>query len=221
VAGREGPLVFGRVTATALPGPMKFFRFVGGGFFLDQQLEIASVVEARDQYGNIIPDVPIAVTAEPPFRVEGTKLSSSAETMSRVTVTSGEFSISQNFAALRNLTSLAGARGSWSCDGVGGIGQVHQSTTLVVDSVRYHPMLEVWMYFTATTVNTMQDQSTHSETWSGTLQATQVPRHLQWDFLPISGTAELTSESPVTYVGGDGCYGWNPSRPEQFTLIKD
>lgn len=117
-----------------------------------------------------------------------------------------------------------GVTGRWTCDAVGGDGQIHQSTTLVVDSVRYSPQhsfeLMVWTYFTAAAVNTKDDQSTYTETWVAML-----PGHPSAPAAPVAFSRgpnhrnhRVISESPVTYVGGNGCYEWNPSGRDNFRL---
>ena len=222
------PVVFGRITATAAPGPIAFLSLDSQlRLFLGRQLDLTNVIHATDRYGNEISDPPLSLSAEPPLRIEGTRLSSSAETRgANVTVTSGEFSASQYVMVIRDLSvELVGATGGYSCDGVDALGRHHQSTSMVVDSVVYHASIEIdiLIYISATTTITLSDGTI--ETTSGTggsLQARQWPGGIAWEWpeSTLMGTAVQISESPLTYAGGNGCYWFTPKGPDNFRMSK-
>ncbi|HJR15997.1 MAG TPA: hypothetical protein VJ808_04010 [Gemmatimonadales bacterium] len=214
------PIVFGRITATAVPGPMTHLSLdIWVRFFVGEVVDLDSLTHATDQYGNTIPDPPLTVTAAAPWIVNGTKLSSTGEAAGSVTVSSGTFSTSQDFVALRNLNELVGATGGWDCHGSDGAGHTHQSVTFVVDSVRYdlfalrHRTMQlphVVLITTTTTIWTLENGTTETSPGFAGLYAEQTFGHLYWDYLfPLAGGATLTSESPLAYSGGDGCYGWS------------
>ena len=226
------PVVVGRATATAVPGPVVELTTRPGlsPIFLGRTLDVASVVEATDQYGNIVTDPPVTLSAGAPFHVEGTRLSSSAEAGGSITLTSGAVSVSRHVTALRHLDELVGGAGGWTCTGRApyhaGLVMTHQSTDFTVDSVHYsiesplfvaHPEI----FITISTASTLEDGSTRrSSGQESALHAVQTPGKLHWSFPegPLVGSATLTRNSPLSYSGGTDCYGWVFTDSEPLTM---
>jgi hypothetical protein len=235
------PLVFARITATGVPGPAIEILLRPGlsPIFVGQQLDVAPLVVARDRYVNIISDPPLTLTAEPPFQVDGTLLSSTAEVEGSITLTSGEASPTRFVTAIRNLDVLVGGTGGWACSGsaaysVGESGVVymtHRTTSFTVDSVLYviEPssfsspgLAHAQIFTTMTTISTLEDGTTRTSSDElGGVEGVQRPGRLDFgSFSQVSGTATLVSESPLTYSGGNGCNGWTLTDSEQFTMSK-
>jgi hypothetical protein len=223
------PLVFGRIRATAVPGPIKFLSIDQLiRLFVNQPLDLRTVTHAVDQYGNEIPNPPFTASAVAPLRVEGTMLSSTAEVAgANVTVSSGDLTDTESFSAVRDLHELVGSTGGWECAGIDGSGTyTHQTVSVVVDSVRYDEgapqgiELDLTIYNTGTFVRTLLNGNAVTTEGKVVFRATQVPGGLLWHFPngPLIGGAVLVSESPLSYAGGNGCYGWQPSGPDNFTL---
>lgn len=222
-------IVFGRITATALPGPLKYlFPDYDVRIWVGEPLDLASIMHATDQYNNIIPDPPLTAVTEPPFTLQGTVLTSSSEVGGTVVVTSGDLSRSVDITAFRNLTGLVGATGGWACEGSywgsdpDYQGATHETVTFVVDSVRYpfFPrgyQFELWT--TATAVWTFPDHTT-TNTFIWALPAEQHLRRLEWAWPegPLAGSAQLISESPLSYRGGTPCYQWTVTSAEEFSM---
>jgi hypothetical protein len=215
-------IVFGRITATAVAGPMTSLNVKPDvRFFVGEQVDLDSITEGYDQYGNIIPDIPFTARAEPPFIIQGTKLSSTGESSrTQVEVSSGAFSMSRVFTVLRNLNELTGGTGGWACHGDDGAGHTQKSVSFVMDSAVYDPWdlkyaswpeFHVKLFTTGTTTWTLEDGSTEVSSGPGELRATQAVGALLWEeaFSGLVGAATIISESPLSYSGGYNCYYWS------------
>ena len=227
-------LVLGRITAIADPGPAAslsiFSRF---HTFLGLQLDLNSLVTATDQYGNSVTDLPLTLGAEPPFQVDGTKISSVTEVKGSVTVTSGALSASTTVTVLRDLHELVGAQGSWACEGrslffagppEGTLIATHVSTTFVVDSVGYLGTarffeVQVVLYGTGTSITTLEDGTTRTRP-AGGAAGEQAVGNIHWDYPVGVGSAVVTSEAPLSYVGGHFCADWTLDSFEPITITR-
>jgi hypothetical protein len=216
------PIVFGTITATALPGPMTVLSINPFRLFTGQRLDFDSVTHGTDQYGNEIPDLALTVTAEAPLVVEGTKLSRAAEGGGTVTVSSGGLSLSRDVFVLRDLHDLIGAAGGWECAGQDNEGHTRKVVEFVVESVQYDPYYlkylpgdppRVTISGRGTTTWTFQDGTTETVASGPSLPAFQHTGYIEWDlFPPLGGGASLISDNPLSYAGGNACYYWyNPS----------
>ena len=214
------PIIFADITATADPGSVASLQLSPSlRIFLNQQVDLATLVSASDQYGNAITDPPLTATTEPPFQIEGTTFSSAVEAVGPVTLTSGAVSAAAVVTVLRDLNELVGATGTWSCDGSqmvfpGPVFRTHRSSTFAVDSVQYYRFAteeRVRIFTTYSDVSTV-DGAIVKEDGHGGLTGRQQFGAIVWveeGGSGLIGTATLISDAPLSYVGGRVCGRWD------------
>jgi hypothetical protein len=229
------PIVFARVTATADPGPVVMLTLSGERqIFLGEMLEIPGLVdEVKDRFGNSVDQPAYTVSAQAPFAVEGTSVSSPIEVVGEVTLSAGEASATLHLTVVRNLTALTGSTGNYSCTGLvdrpgsrndtdprGVVTRV--VSEFVVDSAVYPGLGDAAaaLWITNTYTVTRQDGSVEvSQPFKEVIQVPlQEPGAI---FLGLFGRIAVTSESPLTYVGDSYCPLWyQVTDSELFTIVR-
>ncbi len=218
------PIVVTRLTAVADPGPVAALiqpttRHIS---FLRDSVEIhPQWVRAVDVYDNDVDGAEFQVSAPLTIAVEGTVIVGLEETVDTVTVTSGLLEAKFQLTVLRRLTDLAGGRGSWSCSGsfqttLGDdeVTVTRAATAFVVDSI-FHD--HFWA--TSTITYTLEDESTRIIEGLEAVVFLLDQEPLVLGFSDPIGRATAVSQSPLTYVGGPTCPGWQLTSFEPWTLI--
>ena len=220
------PIVVTLVTAHAEPGPVVALiqpttRHIS---WLRQTFDIHPFwVRGVDAYGNDADDVELHVSAPPTIAVEGTVITGLEETVDTVTVTSGPLEAKFQLTVLRPITDLAGGRGSYACSGsfqtvLGGdeaeVTVTREAATFVVDSI-----FSDYFWVTSTVTYTVEDETTRTIEGLEAVLFVVDQEPLVLDFSDPIGRATALSQSPLTYVGGPNCLGWELTSFEPWTLI--
>ena len=225
------PLVFGQITATANPGPVKFFSLTSGArkLFLDERLDLATMVyDVVDDFGNVVTNPPLTLEVPPPFTSEGTTLWSGVETKGSVNLVIGTASQPVEVTVLRPLSELVGASGGWACDGfrysIYG-SMTHLQVDFVVDSVGYPALIEGFtlgeagLWVTRYDSQTFEDgsESVTGPTTEGLVVLSQQPGLLvirRWANTTWVSSAQdvvQTDANPLSYRGESLCdSNWSP-----------
>lgn len=220
------PIVVTLVTALAEPGPVVALiqPTTRHTSWLRQTFDIHPFwVRGVDAHDNDVDDVELHVSAPPTIAVEGTVITGLEETVDTVTVTSGLLEAKFQLTVLRPITDLAGGRGSYACSGsfqtILGDDEVEVAVTreaaaFVVDSI-FHD----YFWVTSTITYTLEDESTRIIEGLEAVVFLLDQEPLALDFSDPIGRATAVSQSPLTYVGGPTCPGWQLTSFEPWTLI--
>jgi hypothetical protein len=223
------PIVFGRITATALPGPITALSLSSGSrkLFLGQSLDLATMVrDAHDEFWNPVENPPLTLEVPPPFTKEGTTVSSEVETKGSARLVSGTASALVEVTVVRHLSPLVGATGGWACAGIRNSldgTMTRLEVDFVVDSVAYPALAqgftlgEALIWVTRSDTRTWKDGSTSvtGPTVEGLAVYRQEPGLLvsRWvgpNPAAVGGLGSLqdvaqSSADPLSYLGGSQC----------------
>jgi hypothetical protein len=219
------PMVVALVTASADPGPVAVLVQPTTKHYsaLRQAVDIQPQwVRALDAYDNEVTDAELHVSAPPTIAVEGTVITGVEETVDTVTVTSGQLEARFELTVLRPLTDLVGGQGSWTCSGsfqttLGDdeveVTVIGEDATFVVDSAFYD-----YFWVTQAITYTLEGGSTRTIEGQETYLSVFNQEPLILDIGNL-GRANAVSLSPLTYVSGPGCSGWQLTSFDPWTLI--
>ncbi|MGH7510892.1 MAG: hypothetical protein ACREMZ_15675 [Gemmatimonadales bacterium] len=249
------PIVFGRITATADPGPPATLTFADTvqfalnaprevalyRRFLGEPVDLAQLIAgAEDQYGNAIADPVLSVEASAPFEITGTSVSSPTELTDTIAVVSGGARAWVRLTVVRNLADLNGGHGGYACHGQAKhpIYNNDMDPRGVITDYVVAFTIDSAVYRGGAYVSHHRSESTLwvteilTLTWSGGSTEVQPVRTESYfvgvqepgfiGVIRVRGRVQVTSESPLTYVGGALCGVWyDLTSFEPFTLVKE